>query len=205
MKERPILFSAPMVRAILEGRKTVTRRIVRLPRGVEFDGTTIDSRCVEVLASRPDEPTGTRVVACPYGQQGDRLWVRETWAPWSEHLAQTGESEALRDAKAQMPWACIEYRATDEQWIERWRPSIFMPRWASRITLGVVSVRVERLHEITEEDAKCEGVSLPERPYPDGTPPHRTAFAALWDEINGKRAPWGGNPWVWRVEFRRVA
>lgn len=214
MKERPILFSAPMVRAILAGRKTVTRRIVsaKVPKGYEFDGySPAGVRC-----SRPSGSTGEQLLPCPYGAPDDRLWVRETWAPWSHDVEERGEAAVIADAKAQMPWASIVYRAEANGGhvdVKRWRPSIFLPRWASRILLGVVSVRVERLHEITEEDARREGVDdgpgLGGRLYPGtgaarGALGHRKVFSLLWEMINGKRAPWDSNPWVWRVEFRRL-
>lgn len=175
MKERGILFSAPMVRAILSGRKTVTRRILG-NQGAIIGMDVPQAR--EHILSR-----------CPYGAAGDRLWVRETWMPHD-----TDDSRNIR------------YRADGDVANTNlpWKPSIFMPRWASRITLEVVGVRVERLQEITNADAVAEGVD-PGMGFCDfSIPHHREAFERLWDEINGKRAPWASNPLVWRVEFRML-
>jgi hypothetical protein len=176
MKERPILFSGPMVRAILEGRKTQTRRIVR----------------------------------CPFGQQGDRLWVRETWAL----DAYTGDmqfcikyragGDYVTERNGSDEWVPVYQRYIDgcalDNW-SRWRPSIHMPRWASRLTLEVTGVMVERLQDISEDDAKAEGVEQLARSAGTNC---RGAFQHLWDSINKDRAPWESNPWVWVVEFRRI-
>lgn len=233
MKESPILFSAPMIRAIQDDRKTQTRRLIRgLPDGAEpatldeWRAAKADPRMADpsprlTLFKRhvdPSEadgrgvlPSGVFGVPCPFGGPGDRLWVRETW--YDDF--QNGEQNP----------AGIYYRADGEpheQGFEdldgfAWRPSIFMPRWASRITLAVTAVRVERLQNISEEDAKAEGVT-PFAHDPEGDcwtalPPerkHRTAFEYLWGEINGwqgepkARAPWASNPWVWVVTFQRV-
>lgn len=214
---RPILFSGPMVRAILDGRKTVTRRIVD---GVVESGGAYSKEAWE----RGETPR------CPYGEPGDRLWLRETWryhgwtedgAPWIKYAADDSTrlveripdewSDRLADIWADLSDdanMAIDGRAADR----KWRPSIFLPRWASRITLDVVGVRVERLQEITENDARAEGVNPSDahivikdgdRQH-DMERTHRGAFACLWDGINGDRAPWASNPWVWRVEFRRV-
>lgn len=131
-------------------------------------------------------------VDSPYGIKGDLLWCRETWASL--------------DAKPDQP---VIYRATaDPCYVpSRWRPSIFMPRWASRITLELTGIRVERVQEITEEDAIAEGVSESHSVGRDGIGVCHTAkyhYAQLWDKINGKRAPWHVNPWVWVLTFRRI-
>lgn len=206
MKERPILFSAPMVRAILEGRKTVTRRVVTkfpetVSNGYDFDPRTGHIYChndylpPDCQVVPPDyDAFDPREMDSPYGEKGDRLWVRETWAP--------RDSEAF--LRHEVAADKIFYRADDERTLAtdgRWRPSIHMPRWASRITLAVRSVRVERLQEITDADVLAEGVT----PHkgPDG---HRMAFGTLWECINGKRpgCSWDDNPWVWRIEFSRI-
>lgn len=232
--ERPILFSGPMVRAILDGRKTQTRRIAKIP-GADADRFTAGIVDVTPFIGR-DGPTHefglhssphviSSHVRCPCGSPGDRLWVRETWSPWSD-VVDCGEDAKLRDARAQMPWACILYGA-DRAWTKqnpadnggRWRPSIHMPRWASRLTLDVTAVRVQRLQAISEADAIAEGVR--ELPLQEGQPGawwtadpsagaalHArdpvAAFRKLWDSINGDRASWESNPWVWVVEFTRA-
>lgn len=208
MKSRPILFSGPMVRAILEGRKTQTRRPLK-PQPI----------C-------GDDPNWIRP-PCPYGKPGDRLWVRENFLQLMHGKVTDGRVKYC---------ASIDPRSTgtpknDGYWWRK-RPSIHMPRWDSRITLEVTDIRVERLQKISREDAIAEGA----REFPDlqgkhpygqdprwsmeeptdvsqclGTP--RAAFANYWCKINGKKLPggvldsrpWDENPWVWVVEFRRVS
>ncbi len=194
--ERPILFSGPMVRAILDGRKTVTRRIVR---GVVESGGAYSTEAWE----RGEMPR------CPYGSPGDRLWVRETWClahPDYHDTDREAGSRPVKDGRF-----CF-YAATDDVDTgdgSPWKPSIHMPRWASRITLEVVCIRVERLQEIDEVDILAEGVTvdvvakLTGTPWADMPTLHH-AWERLWDSINGDRASWASNPWVWRVEFRRV-
>ena len=214
VKERPILFSAPMVRATLDGRKVQTRRIVRndakvcaacfteaVPHNDGDGGMGIfgSDPYLRVAACDHNDRMGERI-RCPHGVPGDRLWVRETWCKIGETA--TGVKT-------------IAYRADDDIELAgglRWIPSIHMPRWASRIDLEITAVRVERLQEITEEDARAEGVTtgelMPatingERGQMMIFDP-RKAFAMLWDSINAKRAPWASNPWAWVIEFRRV-
>jgi uncharacterized protein YqfB (UPF0267 family) len=179
MRERPILFSGPMVKAILGGRKTITRRVLKLQ---DYDGgdcyETKDGILRDILS------------LCPYGIPGDRLWVRETWAdPCGKRLPVYRADEATAYLNV------------------KWRPSIFMPRWASRITLEVTGVRVERLQDITEEDAQAEGVEA-RRSMKDGVAPvvysYQDPFRIIWDSINGKKYPWSDNPWVWVIEFRHM-
>lgn len=194
-KERPILFSGPMVRAILDGRKTQTRRVVN-PQPKHFpmtDGETWFD--VKTVMER-------FALECRYGIPGEHLYVRETWhGSWSKERA----------LKPEHPMDVISYRADfgeDAKGLQ-WRPSIHMPRWASRITLEVVNVRVERLLDISEEDAKAEGVE----PKMDthiaakvaGDTPYRMEFWHLWETINAKRGyGWTTNPWVFVVEFKRI-
>jgi hypothetical protein len=201
MRERPIIFSGPMVRAILAGRKTVTRRIVKERAGLLVDVT---SDGVPVYRSgAPDD--GGEPIMCPYGEAGGRLWVRESWGQADSRADEWGYHRG-RACKS-LP---VLYRAdnpTHGADDEFWRPSIYMPRWACRLVLGVVSVRVERLHDIDEADAAREGVTpFPADPegdcWTDGK--HRTAFEYLWGSLNRDRAPWASNPFVWRVEFRRT-
>lgn len=221
MKERPILFSAPMVRAILDGRKTQTRRIapvskldIRQHDGEMVTWSVAFSKPVKgVLSSHSGGKLSTdqacRIVAsqfCPYGQPGDRLWVRETWARDSEDGALFYRADVGRSGDAD-DW---ERNRLDGAPNYRWRPSIHMPRAASRITLEITGVRVERLQDISEADARAEG-SPPSHPSIDAISQEfgfcdfpRSWYAQLWDQINGAGS-WNANPWVWVVEFRRVA
>lgn len=205
MKERPILFSAPMVRAILAGTKTQTRRIVKSEHVEDADiwaySAERDLWESGLGTDAPGRFGHGEWVRCPYGKPGDKLWVRETFCH--------------RDPEYH-PERGYWYAATDDVDDPRWTPSIHMPRRASRITLNVTNVRVERLQDISEEDAKAEGVRpflethdrfSPEQRI-DGDSvtekPHRTAFVCLWDEINGDRALFASNPWVWVVEFKQA-
>ncbi len=236
MKERPILFSGPMVRAILDGRKTQTRRVVKpqpeyVKRSVApqeergdkklHESPYLDSYCSE--RKTDINPRGMSSVwcwwdeynrcgdsfKCPYGQPGDRLWVRETFTE--------GEGVIYR--------ADWEVDCPDVKLDGLWKPSIFMPRRLCRIMLEIVSVRVERLNEISEEDAISEGIERWRSPLPDslthdyimwrgylanGKRPATDAYnrathsyRSLWESINGP-ASWDTNPWVWVVEFKRV-
>jgi len=201
MTEHPILFSAPMVRAILGGRKTQTRRIFALRRRV--DAMEVEFIDGEAWAAIDGEPWR---VPCPYGSPGKRLWVRETWAPiprrpipqaecwWGSDRDWPGAMD-LPECPERAGKALVYAATWDDRYPMRghWHPSIHMPRWASRLTLQVEAARVERLQDITEEDARTEGVSSV------------AEYADLWDRINGKRAPWSANPWVWVVTFGRVA
>ena len=190
MKERPILFSAPMVRALLDGSKTQTRRVVK---GSEKWPTTavkavvLQTRGTSMAVDAQRQCYGPEI-KCPYGMPGDGLWVRETWLqtnPFTEGGMHT-----------------YGYRATDA--IEFpdaiWKPSIHMPRKASRVDLGVKSVRVERLQDINRGDAMAEGCSFPN--MANGADP-RKWYADLWSTINGAGS-WDANPWVWVVEFQVV-
>ena len=191
--EHPILFSVEMVRAIMEGRKTQTRRVIKPQPN--------DIRESPFVKSGIEDTHGYEIKR-KYAP-GDKLWVRETWMPFTENGVRSGMAI---------------YRATDkpEQDGDRplkWRPSIFMPRWASRITLEVVSVRVERVQDISEEDALSEGISfwkpkeMDNRPFEENfwTNYPQFAFQNLWDSINAKRGySCDANPWVWVIEFRRV-
>lgn len=192
IKERPILFSAVMVRAILDGRKTQTRRVFKFPSWAHpFDK-------LEDLPEVCHRDTGCLVeIPCPYGKPGNRLWVRETFS-----LDKQGQ-----------PF----YRADEEQYDVRWLSPYHMMREASRITLEVMSVKVGRVQAITRDDAKAEGVSNiwcwnaemnqkhPEHFERGVLNPYIANFSVLWDAINAKRGfGWGANPWVWAIEFKRV-
>ncbi len=200
MSERPILFSAPMVLAILAGRKTMTRRVVKPPKwsyseyaGVEYP--------------------------CPHGKVGDRLYVRESFKHFCNRYLAADDTVS----------ACVAYKADDKTrhilWTDAlpppvqkwwntgghpWTSGMFMPRWASRITLEITGVRVERIQDISEADAiaeGCEGYTMPMHPdsgCSDGQMPH-DEFRELWASLNGKRGyGWDANPWVWVIAFRRL-
>jgi len=176
VRERPILFSGPMVRAILEGRKTQTRRL--------FNGRAK----WHFIESHGD------LSICPYGHPGDRLWVRE-----AHHVLRAGNVDGSGRE--------IVYRADDPDFPYGWTPSIHMPRWASRIDLEVTGVRAERLQEISDEDARAEGIvnkhggwNASETVYGVN---YTGPFSHLWESINGPGS-WDANPWVWVIEFQPI-
>jgi len=182
MKERPILMSAPMVRALLAGTKTQTRRVVK---GRALDWLN-ESGFSPSFVAHPENHL------CPYGAPGDRLWVRETWAQNENQLSETSMDTSI------VFRADGEARALDNGCEKAWRPSIHMPRWASRITLEINDVRVERLQEISEADALAEGITHSTLNDP------RVEYRWLWESING-HGSWDANPWVWPITFRRIA
>lgn len=225
MKERPIIFSAESVRAILDGRKTQTRRLVKpqppqdcAPICIGAFNPTVIGRDGEALpgpeifgAYDDDGEWGAR---CPYGAPGDRLWVRETWR-YEDFDLDDGVWYAAVGFRADDSHTSFRYhvsRGSGER--TGWRSPIHMPRWASRIALEVLAVRVQRLQKISEEDAIAEGMRFDGTYYAGG--PHSIkgtpkafhlatqAFADLWDSINARRAPWESNPWVWVIQFRKV-
>lgn len=203
MKERPILFSAPMVRALLDGTKSQTRRVVK-PQPKMYEPW----QCVGVSDMTND------ALVCPYGKPGERLWVRET------HRAIWGQSPGYLigvDYKAdpQEKWE----RMRDHMGRPKWTPSIHMRREHGRILLEIVSVRVERLHDISEADAIAEGIEQmpcevpntrlwrnyrPENGWTSRVCIPQNSFRSLWETISGEDG-WLSNPWVWVVEFKRVA
>lgn len=184
MKERPILFSAHMVRAILDGRKTQTRRPVKNLGFVTGIGHVLNGS--DDRSEWPD--------FCPHGKLGDRLWVRETWSqhPQFADIAFRADGEEFEDSDG-------------FTWIPKWKPSIHMPRKASRIDLEITGVRVERLHDISEEDAIAEGVQITDEHTgcADDIDSHAHAYKFIWESINGKGS-WDLNPFVWVVEFKRI-
>lgn len=230
-RERPILFSGPMVRALLDGRKTMTRRIVKPqpPEGHAYHGITVCSTAARDLGSAVwalgTSPLLRDVhrVRCPYGQPGDRLWVRETFIH--------EPADYCWEASVSIPCrpASTVYRADCEGETRGggWTSPLFMPRNLSRLTLEVTGVRVERLQAISAADAWAEGIPA----SPDVNPIHE--YAELWDSINSPKPPqhirrrkgrgkpteqwdeahppksnpnsWDANPWVWVVSFRRIA
>ena len=220
-RERPILFSGPMVRAILTGRKTVTRRVmkIRLAPGQRPDEEGWEQGLdpdLDLWFGCATDGT-TLIERCPYGAPGDRLWVKETHAllPKPDLRLHGNTKRALRPDEL-TPVYAASFNPDSPR--PRWRPSIHMPRWASRLTLDVVSVGVERLHDITNAEIAAEGVIADRGPRgeflsalrgPTGGTIFETARALWqhgWDSINGKRpsCAWKDNPWVWRVEFRRA-
>ncbi|EKS9798268.1 MULTISPECIES: hypothetical protein [Burkholderia] len=231
MKERPILFSGPMVRAILEGRKTQTRRVAIPKRSyVDFIGggpkdgpDWNDPACWGFedpntgfwWALRGDEQCNQ--LPYPHGNPGDRLWVRETWKPRTSHSCSLDTcdcSDIWVDYQAAGDGVYFAEREIDEEWTMpdaaikgRWVPSIHMPRWASRITLEITAVRAERLQSISWEDAIAEGIRDPRRAARRVDPVEGCVaqFRQLWDGLNAARGHgWDANPWVWVVEFRRI-
>lgn len=197
VSERPIIFSDPLIRAILRDEKTETRRVItpqpKQCRPAQVHGEKTGDWFAEELERHRDRLFRARW-KCPYGKPGWHLWVRECWAYAADNPVMGSEGE-------------VAYRATDAGWDScegfRWRPSIHMPRWASRINLLVRDISVERLHEITEEAAKAEGVdAIPDAP---AALSQRTSFARLWDKINAKRGyGWDSDPWVWVVRFQLI-
>jgi len=224
VKEHPILFSGPMVRAILNGTKTQTRRAITRPHIIteeedfEYRDSWIDSEgnCCAVEDA---------LSLCPYGQPGDALWLKENFWKDSRVDYANPPREIFYDATPEIALDhmgaimhatylggekvsredSLRNLETNKFWSRK--PSIHMPRWASRITLEVTDVRVERIHSITDEDVLREGVLLQHiekyRKFLHPNDIHGTAFGELWDSINAKRGfPWKDNPWVWVVSFK---
>lgn len=255
MKERPILFNGQMVRAILEGRKTQTRRIWKMPSWAEWDLMDGGEERGAIIPKNQKHRGWYSLdeVQSPYGREGDKLWVREAWriGAWDEHNGCVAVDYRADDF-CRREWINIAYgdegeefnrywqQSTDDaikvfghrdryEWKQgqspcRWRPSIHMPRWASRILLEITGVRVERLQDISREDAIAEGTAW------DKCPTHQTVesiqaqrdahaigmcahyvaeidyiggFHHLWESINGPGS-WDKNPWVWVIEFKRI-
>lgn len=237
LKERPILFSAPMVRAILDGRKSMTRRVVKLSdKDLHDDSAYLNGGSAAVALGHGvgrivewREQNGqwfglsgyTTVanIDCPYGQVGDRLWVRETFTTdrvYKDSDIVDGDTVYRASMPVSYTWPDHLYDLTPP----KWKPAIHMPRWASRIDLEITGVRVERFQAITPEDAIAEGlVTMPEFNWTAqkptgrilaetaGSPPYwaspKTAFESLWENINGAGS-WEANPFVWVVSFRRI-
>lgn len=195
--EKPILFSGPMVKAILEGRKWQARRVIQpQPKGIMTWHPAIERWSVE--------RTG-EIYKDKYGQPGDRLWVRETWAV----VKSFDDLKPSEIPKGTARWPVVWYAVPEIAAasikntgapVGKTRPGIFMPRWASRLTLEITAVRVERLQDITEKDAKAEGVIRHTTYHPRYG--YRDGFCTLWDSVNLKRGfGWQSNPWVWVIEF----
>jgi hypothetical protein len=204
MKEKPILFSTDMVRAILDGRKTQTRRIVKeaIGWGPVWKPTLINETHLDSIPRyemRTGKQYSVRFFKCPYGQVGDVLWVRETWGR---------ETWQVPDPDRPLKYILFKADNPDAYTVTGWKPSIHMPKDAARIWLRIESIVVERLQDITEEDAKREGVELLVdglyRHYYQPQLPAQTAresFRTLWQHINGPDS-WKHNPWVWVVKYK---
>ena len=249
MTERGMIFNSEMVRAILDGRKTQTRRIMKVqpkpcnhanwpdyspdPQWKSYPGGWCCAVCAN--GTTIDHRHHAKGITCPYGTVGDRIWVRETWATlgnedgccvdWEGNLCKGDERSAARIYRASCEQRPGDYglwsipddaywkpHTKEHKFEGAWRPSIHMPRWASRILLEITNVRVERLNAISEEDARAEGIidggclncGEPDpcgcaNPEPDAT----DAFAYLWQSIYGQEN-WNANPWVWVIEFKRI-
>lgn len=212
--ERPILFSGPMVKAILEGRKTQTRRVVKMDDhirefAIRFEADQfwqwnfIDKRFPNGGVKYPF------TMSSPYGKPGDRLWVRETWGITARVSTDCWDHLSF----CEIPRDLIDYRGSTPDVNSHWKPSIHMPRRFSRITLEITNVRVERLQEISGRDAVAEGMTLERWNWDEKEQPEIDIgvdkenlilvdkFRRLWNKINGKKHPWESNPWVWVVEF----
>jgi hypothetical protein len=209
VRTRPVIFSSPMIRALLDGRKTQTRRVIKPqppddygpvacevyhPAKADRQGELVPGDAVFGFA---DEDQGW---PCPYGRPGDQLWCRETWA--------SDERGRVAYRASEETWPTHAKVKDGSGWVSwAWRPSIHMPQWASRITLEITGVRVERAHQITEADVLAEGVDpaavdkFRKWFHPDDV--HALAFGELWEGIHGPGS-WARNPWVWCLSFRRV-
>ncbi len=214
MNERPILFSGPMVKALLSGEKTQTRRVVHLQLSPKAHSPFLGADGIWRWMTGRVSYKGDEI-RCPYGAPGDRLWVRETWEfrpSWGARVTVIfGAGGEEKECEPPPDWNPTVWNRR-----QRWRPSIHMPRWASRVSLEVTEVRVQRVHEITEADAKAEGIAdnhaewsheARELGIAPGLQTRREAFAITWNKLNGKRegCDWKSDPWVWALTFRRVA
>lgn len=227
MRERPILFSGEMVRAILDGRKSQTRRVVKISTApdmyVEADRNAVGHWLLQSLVPYGQDYT---LGDCPYGEVGDRLWVREAWGTVRMHeIGQHFFGGPRIPDRDQVVYRAgklmgvpipdtspMQFRSEwrDDFQPERWRPSIHMPRTASRIALEITGVRVERIQSILFYDIRAEGVGCPVHDFPGGfcsseCPDLRAHWSQRWNALNEKRGyGWDANPWVWVIEFKRV-
>ncbi|EAA9058618.1 hypothetical protein HAY23_003150 [Salmonella enterica] len=214
MKERGMIFNGEMVRAIIDGRKTQTRRIMKpQPANDIARGTFPNTEAYGWVSTMKHKFGSTTAHFCPFGQPGDRIWVRETFRVHSRAtdvatlVYKSSERQSWTEQTHRVPVSVCNKPAV----IEKWTPSIHMPRWASRILLEITDVRVERLNTISEKEARSEGVGrLREgfwKNYQPGWTQHqisaRGSFVTLWKSIYGDES-WYSNPWVWVIEFRRI-
>ncbi|HHX3102348.1 TPA: hypothetical protein ACU8I5_003320 [Klebsiella pneumoniae] len=226
MKERGMIFNGEMVRAILDGRKTQTRRIMKiqpehsglgLRRVIDSKNGSDDGKYFWSLSDACGLKIRSKSFTCPFGSVGDRIWVREAFRVHSRAtdvatlVYKASERNSWTEQTHRVPVSVCNKPATPE----KWTPSLHMPRWASRILLEITDVRVERLNAISEEDAEAEGIDM-EALYDSqdcydcianhnmtGRPTVTGAFKYLWESIYGEEG-WKSNPWVWVIEFKRI-
>jgi len=207
MEDRPIIFSTPMVKAILDGRKSQTRRVIKPQPKPHSSGGWIWEKVGGVIATKSGKIYKSKMLSrSPYGKPGDRLWVRETWRIFDNRIEDCGCND---------PCSCHRYsgkpiyRADNMEDEYKWKPSIHMPKKYARIWLEITGVRVEQLQNISRKDAHAEGFhpspyngleSWKGQPYGNAN----LAFEACWNDINGKKHPWESNPFVFVISFRRL-
>lgn len=233
MKERPIIFSAEMVKAILDGKKTMTRRVIKSNHDlsrythVDFD---VDGDNKWELARINDLKRTYTKIGNPYGNVGDRLWVRETWIQgYDDPLIESEGDDENAVSIIYKADGKEEYRTCSAETAENWgdfsadseivgfKSPIHMPRWASRILLEITDIRVERLNDISEADCEKEGFrfyplsricfkpSSTKHPNGHGSNNYKSIFGEHWDTLNAKKGyQWSSNPWVWVIEFKKV-
>ena len=198
--ERGMIFNAEMVRALLSGRKTQTRRIIKPQPEATLSGSLSGKWLSRPLNGLLLPKIEDIAIHCPFGAVGDRIWVREAFRVHSRAtdvatlVYKASERNSWTEQTRRVPVAVCNKPATPE----KWTPSLHMPRWASRILLEITGVRVERLRSMSQDDARAEGVIAASGPMEAGL-----AFRELWDSIYGEES-WKANPWVWVIEFKRV-
>jgi hypothetical protein len=199
IKERPIPFSTDMVKAILDGRKTMTRRVCKVqPNDAwhirNYEQSTFPYGRYQVLADGYD--SNAKEYKCPYGQVGDRLWCKETYDLLGGYIHDGSYQQIEPIYKAS--WPGIEHNGA----VRKWKSGRFMFKKYARLWLEITNIRVERLQEISEKDARAEGSGCSIAGILPAT--YTECFQSLWDSINGKTYPWESNPFVWVIEFKKV-
>lgn len=222
-KSRPILFTAPMIRALLDGSKTQTRRVIKHKHLANSDVFSFDAVRGEWEMGECHQGSAAHTgwMRCPYGVPGERLWVRETWGlhrftditDWLHGPIKNHDPRTFYDIAYRADYGLGQLYVEPSNDISSWRPSIHMPRWASRITLKIRDIRIEKLNDISEADAIAEGVEKVGRAlvtptfrdYAGGTEwiSPRRSYRSLWESINGIGS-WDKNPFVWVIEFNKI-